>query len=183
MAGDRLDHHRQGQMRGARVIMQPRARRPFRLEIAHLGAHARVVGPALAADIGGGKTRLVGRDVEQRDLALAVRGEFGEVVGDPIAERQRAFLDEAPDRRRGQHLGLREQQPQRIGAGVVSGKGMAVGPEEGELAVPRDCDLRAGIAPVVDVAADQPVEIGQRLFRQVELARGAGGQRKFARHR
>ncbi len=109
--GDRLDDHGQGQMRAAAVILKLRSGRPFRLKFAHLGAHPGVVGPAVAADIGARKACLVGRQLKQRDLFFSVRGEFRDVVGDAVMERQGAILDEAPHRGRRQHLGVGEQQP------------------------------------------------------------------------
>jgi len=91
--------------------MELGAGRPFRLELADLGAHAGVIGPTVAADIGAGEAGLVGRQLEQRDLVLAMRREFRDVVRDPVVERQRSILDEAPHRCCRQHLGVGEQQP------------------------------------------------------------------------
>src|SRR5205085_11687058 len=70
-AGDRLDDHRQSQVGAAAVVLQLRAGRPFRAEVADLGAHAGVVDPALAADIGAGETGLMRRHLEQGDLVFA----------------------------------------------------------------------------------------------------------------
>jgi len=67
-----------------------------------------MVGPAVAAHMGVRKTRLMGRELNQGDLVLAVAGEFGNVVGHPVGEGQLALFDQTPDRRHRQHLGVRE---------------------------------------------------------------------------
>ncbi len=93
-------------MSAAAVILELRPGGPFRAEVAHLGAHAGVVRPAVAADIGAREPGLMRRQIEQRDLTLAVRGEFRDVVDDPVVEGERSFLDEAPHRRHRQDLGV-----------------------------------------------------------------------------
>ena len=50
------------------------------------------------------------------------------------------------------------------------GLGVAIGAEQRQLAVPRQRDLRAGIAALLDMLADQPVEMLERLLREAELA-------------
>ena len=178
--GDRLDDHRLHQMRGARVVLQPCAGGPVEREVADLGAHAGMIGPALAADIAGRKAALVRHDLMQRDIAFAARGEFGQVVADLVHEGQPAFLDQRPYRRAGQHLGLAEQQEQRVAGGrrpAALGPGIAIGAEQRELAVARQRDLRAGITALFDMLSDQPVEMFERLQREAERFGVARGQR------
>src|SRR5262249_45270800 len=51
LAGHRLDYHRLGQMSRARVVLQPCARGPVEREVAHFGAHPRVIDPSGFGDI------------------------------------------------------------------------------------------------------------------------------------
>ena len=37
-------------------------------------------------------------ELEERDVALAVGRELGHVLADPVGERERALLDQLPDR-------------------------------------------------------------------------------------
>ena len=57
------------------------------------------------------------------------------------------------------------------------GLGVAIGAEQRQLAVPRQRDLRAGIAAFLDMLADQPVEMLERLAGKAERRGVAGGQR------
>ena len=118
---------------------------------------------------------LVRHDLVQGDVAFAARGEFRQVVADLVHERQPAFLDQRPHRRAGQHLGLAEQQEQRVVGrrrAAAFGPGVAIGAEQRELAVARQRDLRAGIAALFDMLADQPVEMFERLQRRSRALRG-----------
>jgi hypothetical protein len=60
-----------------------------------------MVGPGFAADVTRRKPALMRHDLVQCDIAFAALGEFGQVIGDPIHERQLALLDQGPDRRTG----------------------------------------------------------------------------------
>ena len=115
LAGDRLDHHRLHQMRRARpwyCSFDPG--RPVEREVAHLGAHPRMVGPGRLGHVAGREAALVRHHLLQRDVAFAARGEFRQVVGDLVHEGQLALLDQRPYRGTGQHLGLAEQQEQGL---------------------------------------------------------------------
>ena len=179
VAGDRLDHHRLGQMRGAAVVLQPRSGRPIEREIAHFGAHPRVIGPGGRRHVAVRVAALVRHHLVQGDVGFAARGEFRQVVGDPVHRRERALLDQAPDGGRGQHLGLGEQQEQRIvggGHGGGFGARAAEAAEQRQLAVPRHGDLRAGIASVLQMPRDQRVERGEAARIEAEAGGVALGQ-------
>ena len=121
----------------------------------------------------------------QRDVGLAARGEFRQVIGDLVHEGQLAFLDQGPDRGTGQHLGLAEQQEQVVvGRRHLGGLGLgvAIGAEQRKLAVPRQRDLRAGIAAFLDMLLDQPVEMIERLRGEAETGGIAGRQRIVTGH-
>ncbi len=127
----------------------------------------------------------MGHHLMQGDLALAAPGEFRQMVGDLVHEREPAFLDQCPYRRAGQHLGLAEQQEQGVAAGRLAtrlGLGVAIAAVERQLAVPRQRDLRARIATFLDMLADQPVEMLQRLGGKPQARGVAGGQRVVVGH-
>ena len=183
--GHRLDDHRLGQMRGARVVLQPRSRRPVEREVADLGAHPRVVGPGRLGHVAAWKSALMRHDLMQGDLALAALRELRQVIGDPVHEGKLAFLDQRPDRRAGQHLGLAEQQEQivllrrrvpRLGLRV------AISPEQRQLPVPGQRDLRARVTAFLDMLPDQPVEMLQRGRGKAEARRVGGWQRVVVEH-
>jgi hypothetical protein len=185
LPGDRLDHHRLGQMRGARVVLQPRAGRPVEREVANLGAHPCVIGPGRLGHVAARKAALMGHDLMQRDLALAALRELRQMIGNPVHEGQPAFLDQCPDRAARQHLGLAEQQEKRVirrWQVPALGLGIPVGSEQRQLAVTRQRDLRAGVTAFLDMLPDQPVEMVQRRRGKAEARRIGGGQRISVRH-
>ena len=117
-------------------------------------------------------------DLVQCDLAFAALGEFGQMVGDPVHERELAFLDQRPYRRTGQNLGLAEQQEQCLaGRRLLArfGPGVAIGAEHRQLAVPRQGNLRARITALLDMLPDQPVEMLQRSAAKPRLCGSAEG--------
>ena len=127
----------------------------------------------------------MGHHLLQGDLGLAAPSEFRQVVGDLVHERQPPLLDERPHRRTGQHLGLAEQQEQGLAGRRLFarlGPGVAIAAVERQLPVPRQRDLRARIAPFLDMLADQPVEVLQRLGGEAERRGVAGGQRIAVGH-
>ena len=69
-------------------------------------------------------------------------------------------------------------------AGQFGGLGLrvAIGAEQCKLAVPRERDLRAGIAAFLDMLLDQPIEMIERLGGEAETGGIAGRQRIFAWH-
>ena len=83
LAGDGLDHHALHEVRGAAVILQARARRPFQREVADFFPHQRVIGPRRFADVCRREAADVAHHLVQGDVGLAVRSEFGEVVRRP----------------------------------------------------------------------------------------------------
>ena len=99
--------------------------------------------------------------LQQGDVALAMPGEFGNVVGDCVVKSERALLHQHPHGRRSHHFGVRIKQPQCFVAGE-HGRGfepsLAEAPEHGESAVTRKRDLRPGIAFFRDVALDHPAK-------------------------
>ena len=62
------------------------------------------------------------------------------------------------------------------------GLGVAIGAEQRQLAVPRQRDLRAGIAALLDVLPDQPIEMLQRRRGKAEARRVGGWQRIAVGH-
>ena len=116
----------------------------------------------------------------QGDLALAALREFRQVVGDPVHKGELTLLDQGPHRRTGQHLGLAEQQKQRLAGRRLArrfGPRVAIAAEQRQLPVPGQGDLRARIAALLDMLADQPVEMLQRLGGKAELGGIGFGQR------
>src|SRR5581483_4496507 len=95
----------------------------------------------------------------RRSPPLAVAGELGDVVGDAVGEAERALVDELPERGRGDHLRLREEQPQRVVGRRCADLRLTERAEGAEPAVAGDRDLRAGVAPGRDVALDDGVEL------------------------
>ena len=182
LPGYRLDDHRLGQMRGARVVLQPRAGGPVEREVADLGAHPRVIGPGRLGHVAARKAALMGHDLMQGDLALAALGELRQVIGNPVHEGELAFLDQCPHRAAGQHLGLAEQQEKcvvRCRQVPALGLGIAIGAEQRQLAVTRQRYLRAGVTAFLDMLTDQPVEMLQRRRGKAE-ARGVGGGQRIS---
>ena len=172
-------------MRRLAVVLQLRARRPVEREVADLGAHPRMVGPGRLGHVVRREAALMRHHLLQRDVGLAARGELRQVIGDLVHEGQLAFLDQRPHRRTGQHLGLAEQQEQVVvGRRHLGGFGLrvAIGAEQRKLAVPRERDLRAGIAAFLDVLLDQPIEMIERLRGEAETGGIAGRQRIVAWH-
>ena len=166
------------------MVLQPRAGGPIEREIADFGAHASMIGPGRLGHVAARKAALMGHDLMQGDLALAALRELRQMVGDPIHEGKLALFDQCPDGRAGEHFGLAEQQEQR----VVSrrrmprfGLGIAVSAEQRQFAVPRQRDLRAGIAALLDMLPDQPIEMLQRRRGEAE-ARRVGGRQRIVGH-
>jgi hypothetical protein len=173
-------------MRCLPVVLQLRTGCPVQREVADLSAHARVVRPGCLGYIVRGKPALVRHHLVQRDVGFAAAGELRQVIGDLVHEGQPALLDQSPDGGTRQHLGLAEQQEQRvIGRRLAGGfdRGVAIGPEQRKLAVPGQGDLRARIAAVFDMLLDQPIEMLERLGGKAEARGLAGRQRIFGRHR
>jgi hypothetical protein len=186
LAGHRLDDHRLGQVRGARVVLQPRARRPVEREITDLGAHSCMVGPRRLGHVTARETALMRHDLVQGYLALAARSEFRQVVGDAVHETQLAFFDQHPYRGARQNLGLTEQKEQCLaGRRYLLGLGLrvAVGPEQRKFSVPRQRDLCAGITAFLDVLPDQAVEMLKRRLGKAEACRVGRWQRIVIGHR
>jgi hypothetical protein len=177
--GERLDQDRCDPVRGAPVIVHPRARRPLERERAHRAAQQLVVLPRVLWYVGAREPALVRQELDDRDIALAVGLEPGHVIGHPIGERERAALDQDPHRARGDDLGVRVEEPERL----VS-RGRALGlepriadrPQESELAVARDGDLRGGITALGDVRRDQLAEPRQGFRIETERFDGGRGQ-------
>jgi hypothetical protein len=94
------------------------------------------------------------------------------VVGYTVVEREGRVLGEPPQRGRHQHLGVRVQQPQRVGLrrhALGLEPRVAGGALEQQAAVAGDCDLRAGIPALGDLRID---EAGQPLEPVGAEARG-----------
>ena len=111
------------------------------------------------------------QDLRERDVALAVLRELGNMLGDAVGEAQRAVLHQRPDAGRRNHLGIRKQQPQRVGVRRARGvdRGSAKTFEQREPAVSRERDLRTRIAALGDVAFDQPAQTRERGLVETEL--------------
>ena len=185
LAGDRLDHHRLHQVRRLAVVLQLRSRGPIQREVADLGAHPRMVGPGRLGDVVVRKAALMRHHLFQRDVGFATCGKLRQVVGYLVHEGQFALLHQRPHRRTGQHLGLTEQQEQRVVRRRLPrwlGLRIAIGAEQRQLPVPRQGDLRAGIAAFLDMLLDQPVEMLDRPGSEAKAGKIAGRQRVIARH-
>src|SRR6185312_16186016 len=152
-----------------------RSRRPFEGDVRDQSAQELMVLPRRRGQIHGGawEAALMSQHLQQGDVALAVAGEIGHVLGYAIAESERALLDQHPDRRRGDHLGVGVEEPQAV---VARRRRLRLEPrlpeaaEERELAVARHGDLRAGIAPVADMSFDDRAEAVESLGTEVKRA-------------
>ena len=149
---------------------------PLEGEAAHHLAQEIVVFPCRLGHIGVGEAALVGEELDDGDVILAVLLEAGQALGDLVGEREGAALHEEPHRAGREDLGIGVEQPQ----GVVLGRGarrigarLADGGEHRELAVTRHRVLGPWIAPLGHVPRDGLVEALQRLGIEVER-RGRG---------
>ena len=156
-AGDGLDQRRSRPVRGPGMVVDAASGRPFGLE-ADDGAPPRLaVLPGLRRHVGVGKAALVRQQFEHALPALAVGLEARQMHGDRVGEAQPAVRNELPDRRRRNHLGIGEQQPERAFLRILR----RVEPRPAEAAVerqppvPGDGDLGAGIAPLGDMGLDR----------------------------
>src|SRR5438552_1049656 len=148
-----------------------RAGRPLERERADRASQQLVILPDFPWHLRVGKAALMREELDDGDVALAVGLEPGQMIGDPIGERERAAVDQGPHGARGEDLGVRVEQPQRLVA-----RGHALGleprvaerPRESELAVTRDGDLRGGIASLRDVRRDQLAQAAERLGIEAE---------------
>ena len=162
-AGD-FDQRRRHPQRGASVILQARAGCPFECEVAHLFFQFLVIRPHRWRDVLAGKPRAVAQHLRDGDVALTVLREIRHVLGDAIAKRQQAVFHQRPHAHGGDDFGVGKQQPQRV---VLRGLvGFNVGLTEGfkqrQLPVPRQRDLRAGIAALGDVFLNHAAQLVQR---------------------
>jgi hypothetical protein len=146
LAGELFDQHAQRPVSRQAVVVDARPGCPFEGELADGLAHAGVIGPRLAGQLGVREAALVGDDLQDRDVALAQAAEFGHVIAQAVGEAECPLFGELPQC--GQHhLGVRVQQPQGVGAGghrLVAGAGLAERALQQQLAVPRERDLRPG---------------------------------------
>ena len=178
LAGDGFDQHAQGPVGRQAVIVHLRAGRPFEREVADHLAQPLVVGPGVLADDGAGEARLVGDGLQDRDVALGVPGELRNVIGDAVGEGEQPALGQRPQRDGGHDLGVGIEQPQRVvrrGALSRLADRVAEALEQRELAVAREGDLAAGIAPLGDVPLDQrdqPVDLLTAKAQRVEIGLG-----------
>src|SRR3954451_19474371 len=81
--------------------------------------------------------------MRDRDAVLSVRPKSGHMLPNAVRKAQLAFLDQRPDRRRGDDLGVRKERKERPlvdRARHVDGAEAAI---ERELALPRDGKLRS----------------------------------------
>ena len=138
-AGDRLDQGGQHPVRGQAVVFHPRAGLPLEREAADLVAQPGVVGPGRQRDGRVGEAALVGDDLLDGDQPLAVAGELRDMIGDRVGEGERALIDQLPDRRAHDRLGLREEQPE----GLVGGRGRRVDARPAERAEAASLPCRA----------------------------------------
>jgi hypothetical protein len=180
--GQGLDQHRRRPVGGAAVVVHLAARRELGDELADRLAQELVVVPRLHRHVGVGKAALVGEELDDRDLALAVGLEARDVGGHGIGEGQRAALGEEPHRARREHLGVRVEQPERV---VLGGRALGIQPrvpqraDERELAAARDGELGARIARLRHVARHQLHQALERRSVEAELGRGRGREGKF----
>jgi len=143
---------------GQPVVVHLAAGRPLERELADGLAQQLVIVPHLRGHLGRRKARLVGEQLDDRDLALAVGLEARHVRGHGVRERQRAAVGEQPHRARRQHLGVRVEQPERV---VRGGHTRGIEPRvaqragQRQLAVARDGQLRAGITALGHVAGHE----------------------------
>ena len=163
LPGDGLDQRRRRPVRGPGMVVDAASGRPFGLE-ADDGAPPRLaVLPGLRRHVGVGKAALVRQQFEHALPALAVRLEARQVHGDRVGEPQPSVRDELPDRRRRNHLGVGEEQPERAFLRILRRvePRPAEAPVERQPSIPGDGDLGAGITPLGDMGLhrlDQPLE-------------------------
>jgi hypothetical protein len=175
--GQRLDHDRRRPVSRAAVIDDARARRPLERESADGPTQQVMVRPRLLRDVGIGKAALVRQELDDGQVALAIRLEARQMLGHPVRVAQRAALGKDPHRARGDDLGIRVHEPQRVLArrdtrGIEPR--LAEGSEQGELASAGHGDLSAGIASLRQMAGDDLAEPFERLLIEPE---GSGGGR------
>jgi hypothetical protein len=104
--GERLDEDGRRPVRGAAVVVHARAGSELEREAAHGLPQEIVVLPRRARHVGIGIAGLVRQELDDRDLALAIGLEAGDVIGHPVGEAQSAALDEGPHRAGGDDLGI-----------------------------------------------------------------------------
>ena len=121
------------------------------------------------------------QQMRERHAFLAMRLEAGNMFRNAIRKAKLAFLDQRPDRRRGDDLGVREQRKQRLLIGRARGidHGVAEAAVERELAMPRHRHLRAGMEIAGDMGSDDLA--GAIEFRGIETEGFRAGGREWRR--
>ena len=154
------------------MIVQARARRPLQREVAHLLAHFGVIGPHRRSDVLTGKSAAVAQHLRQRDVAFAVLRELRHVFGDAVIKSKQTVFHQCPDAHRGDHLGIGKQQPQRVVACrfFSFNRRLAKRFKQRELAMPRQRNLRAGIAALGHMSFNYPSKFSQRRLVKSELS-------------
>jgi hypothetical protein len=121
----------------------------------------------------------VSEELDDRDVALAVLLEAGQVLGDPVGEAKRAALHQDPDRARRDHLGVGVEEPERI---VPGRHAIGIEPrvaerlDERKLPAPGDRDLGRGVAAFGQMARDDLNEAIERLGIEAEGDRVGWGE-------
>ena len=140
--------------------------------------------PCLPRHVRVGEARLVGQELDDRDVALAVLLEARQVLGDPVGETEGAAFHQEPDRARGDHLGVGVEEPEGVVAGGDSlgvEPRIAEGLDEGERAAPGHGDLGAGITAFGQVARDDLAEPIESV--RIESERRGSAWRQWKTHR
>ena len=161
-----------------RVVTHAAARGPFQGEVANRPAQQLVIRPASLRHHGRRETRLVRQHLKDRDLGLAVGGEFRDVLRDGVGKAQQPVLDQHPDGSGGNHLGIRIHQEQRTRIRRLAETRLAEALEQRQLAVPGDGQLRAGLMALGDVLLDDSAGPGQLTGIEAKCLRVRFRQRK-----
>jgi hypothetical protein len=131
--------------------------------------HLCMVMPSAGRHFSVWKTCLVRDELQQADVLLAPSREAAQVVCNPIGESKLAVLEQLPQSRGYQHLGVRVKQPELIVVSwqdlcvrfmPVANAGQTKTAVHHAMPLTRERDLAARVLVVVDVRLDQ---IKQRL--------------------
>jgi hypothetical protein len=156
VAGDRFDKHSNDPMGSRAMVDRVRTGRPFELELTNRAAQPFAIQETFRSHFRGGETCLVRQKMRDRHIFLSMRLESGNVLRDPVGKAKFPFLDQRPDRRGGNDLGVREERKESLlidrSHGVDDRAAEAT--IERELAVPRYSKLSAWMETAGDMGTN-----------------------------